>query len=133
MTDLYQMADFYLCTSAAEGQGLPVQEAMANGAVPISPCETAMLDYITEENAVILATEIAPLPLQVTDAYALGTGQWRIADYREVSKGLAKAAQLPADEYARRSRAAAQIIKEKYGYSYVMDRVRERMTAGACG
>ena len=46
MTALYSLADFYLCTSVAEGQNLPLLEAMAHGTVPVTTANTAMLDYI---------------------------------------------------------------------------------------
>jgi glycosyltransferase involved in cell wall biosynthesis len=130
MTDLYDMADFYLCTSAAEGQGLPLQEAMAAGVVPISPRETAMADYITPENAVILQADEAPLPRQVTDAYALGYGTWRIVNHHEVSRGLAEASALSREDYAYRSDAAAAMIKSGFSREQVVSRVRDRLSEG---
>ena len=57
MTLLYDAADFYLCTSIAEGQNLPLLEAMARGVVPVTTRTTAMLDYIDAENAVVIETE----------------------------------------------------------------------------
>jgi glycosyltransferase involved in cell wall biosynthesis len=39
--DLYRFASAYLCTSLAEGQNLPLMEAMSQGVVPISTQHTA--------------------------------------------------------------------------------------------
>lgn len=85
---LYRAADFYICTSAAEGQGLPVQEAMAAGLVPISAAETAMADYIKPDHAIVLQTSEAPIPLQVSEAYGLLGVSWRLASHHELVRAL---------------------------------------------
>jgi hypothetical protein len=128
--DLYCIADFYLCTSAAEGQGLPMQEAMAAGVVPISPCETAMQDYINNDNAIIIHGTEEPLPRQITDAYALDYGTWKIVNYREVSRGLSEAIELSNDEYTKLSERATQIIKTDFGREHVIGRVLDRLSKG---
>lgn len=56
MTALYEYADFYFCTSRAEGQCLPLIEAMAHGCVPVSTSNTAMSDYIDPTTALVLET-----------------------------------------------------------------------------
>src|SRR5690606_16655141 len=55
LSHLYRLADFYVCTSIAEGQNLPLMEAMVHGCVPISVTNTAMADYVTADNAVTVA------------------------------------------------------------------------------
>ena len=60
MSALYCIADFYICTSAAEGQNLPLLEAMAHGSVPVSTGNTAMADYITADNAFQIAERSVP-------------------------------------------------------------------------
>lgn len=116
---LYRSADFYVCTSAAEGQGLPVQEAMAAGLVPISSAETAMADYIKPDHAIVMQTKSAQIPLQVSSAYGLWGLSWRLVDHHEVVRALQLAAEMPQDEYMRRSRAARQFIHEEYGFDAV--------------
>src|SRR5208337_582055 len=105
LTSLYQAAEFYVCTSAAEGQGLPLQEAMAAGLVPISPAATAMEDYIKEDHAIVMQPKPAPIPLRVAQDYGLSDLSWNLVDYREVVSGLTRAVALPPAEYQRRSRA----------------------------
>jgi glycosyltransferase involved in cell wall biosynthesis len=126
---LYQAADFYVCTSGAEGQGLPVQEAMAAGLVPISSRETAMADYINADNAIIMQAETAPIPLQVSNGYGLSGLDWRPVSAREVARALAEAAALPAAEYEKRSQAAVDTIRNLYGTERITARLRERMDA----
>jgi glycosyltransferase involved in cell wall biosynthesis len=124
---LYRAADFYVCTSAAEGQGLPVQEAMAEGLVPISSAETAMADYIKPNHAIVMQTKPAPIPLQVSNAYALWGLSWRLVDHHEVAAALQRAADLPGEEYTRRSRAARDFIIGEYGFDAIRGKMLQRI------
>ncbi|WP_298283256.1 glycosyltransferase [Acidocella sp.] len=126
---LYRAAEFYLCTSAAEGQGLPVQEAMAAGLVPVSPAVTAMEDYIKPGHAVVLAAKRAPIPLQTAEAYGLCGLSWSVVDHREVSAGLAAAVAMGPQEYERRSVAAWRFIREQYGFAALGERLCARQAA----
>jgi glycosyltransferase involved in cell wall biosynthesis len=56
MSALYGIANFYLCASVAEGQNLPLIEAMGHGTVPISTINTAMLDYLCDDNCIRIRT-----------------------------------------------------------------------------
>ncbi len=60
MADLYQCVSFYICTSSAEGQNLPLLEAMSWGVVPVTVNHTAMADYIDDSNAVIIESRLEP-------------------------------------------------------------------------
>ncbi len=124
---LYRAADFYVCTSAAEGQGLPVQEAMAAGLVPISSAETAMADYIKPGHAIVMQAKSAHIPLQVSSAYGLWGLSWRLVDHHEVMRALQLAAEMPQDEYTRRSRAARQFIQKEYGFDAVRKKLLRRL------
>jgi len=126
---LYQAADFYVCSSGAEGQGLPVQEAMAAGLVPISTRETAMEDYIDADNAIIMHAQSAPIPLQVSNGYGLNGLSWRPVGHREVARALAEASALSAAAYEARSQAAVDRIRALYGFDRITLRVKERMEA----
>jgi glycosyltransferase involved in cell wall biosynthesis len=124
---LYRAADFYVCTSAAEGQGLPVQEAMAAGLVPISSAETAMGDYIKPDHAIVMQARSAAIPLQVANAYGLWGVSWRLVDHHEVVRALQAAVALPAEEFLRRSRAARAFIHDNYGFDAVRTKLLARI------
>lgn len=55
MSALYRSSNYYLCASVAEGQNLPLLESMAHGCLPVSVRNTAMADYLSEDNAVIVS------------------------------------------------------------------------------
>lgn len=59
MIRLMQSVNYYLCTSSTEGLNLPLIEAMSQGVVPVSSISTAMADYISEENSIVLESERA--------------------------------------------------------------------------
>jgi hypothetical protein len=61
LADLYRFSSAYLCSSLAEGQNPPLQEAMAYGVVPVTTRHTAMLDYIREDNVVIISSQPNPI------------------------------------------------------------------------
>ncbi len=59
MAALYGLADFFVSASVAEGQNLPLLEAMAAGCVAVSTGGTAMEDYLDESCAVRIGARVA--------------------------------------------------------------------------
>jgi len=47
--ELYSLSDFYICCPVAEGQNIPLQEAIQCGCYPISPLHTAMSEYLISD------------------------------------------------------------------------------------
>lgn len=120
LSSLYSLADFYLCAPVAEGQNLPLLEAMANGVVPVTTRHTAMRDYITEENAVIIRDRritydsehfagcIAGKPFEIDRS-----GHGDVCDALERSAALSQAQRR---KMAERCVAA---VRERYSYDAV--------------
>ena len=130
MTLLYDLADFYLCTSLAEGQNLPLLEAMARGVVPVTTRNTAMLDYIDHEDAVVIETErrlntnehlagnIAGKPYEV-----------EICSPRQVSAALDASAALEPTTYTRLSAAARDRVETRYATAKLQPLITARLRA----
>ncbi len=128
MTWLYDLADFYLCTSLAEGQNLPLQEAMIRGVVPVTTLNTAMLDYVDRNNSVVIATErcwnscehlagnIAGKPYEV-----------ELCSAKQVASALDAAVSLSQPVYARMSAAARARIEENYTCERLQPLIAERL------
>ena len=57
MAALYQSADVYLCTSFAEGFGLCTLEAMAAGALAVSPVAGGQAAFVTSQTAVVVPSD----------------------------------------------------------------------------
>ena len=113
LAHLYRFSAAYLCSSLAEGQNPLLQEAMAWGVVPITTRHTAMLDYICEDNAVIISSQRRPVDRPDT---AMGTdpdASWHVCTSADVARALRYFAGL--DEAGRRelgARARATIARE---------------------
>ena len=134
MTLLYDLADFYLCTSIAEGQNLPLLEAMGRGVVPVTTRTTAMLDYIDAEDAIVIETEchlntnehlagnIAGKPYDV-----------EICTPRQVVTALEAAAALDEAAYARLSAAARAKVEARYTSAKLQPLIAARLGAISSG
>jgi len=113
VADLFRFSAAYLCSSLAEGQNLLLQEAVACGVVPITTRHTAMLDYISEANGVIIRSQRRPVDRPDT---AMGSGpdaSWHVCTSADVACALRQFAEL--GESARRElgiRARATIARD---------------------
>jgi glycosyltransferase involved in cell wall biosynthesis len=128
LAELYRCCAAYLCTSLAEGQNLPLQEAMASGLVPITPRHTAMLDYITKENGIIIRSEKRAIDRPDTAMGADPEASWHVAASADVAHALRQFAAL--DEPARNElgiRARATIGAD-YSVTAVANLIEARLS-----
>jgi len=63
----------------------------------------------------------------VAQAYGLWGLSWCLPDHHEVVRALRFAAEMPGEEYARRSRAARLFIHKEYGFDAVRGKLLQRM------
>ena len=129
MDSLYGGCDFYMCTSIAEGQNLPLLEAMSAGCVPVTTTNTAMRDYVTDENSVVieegrysglisgLAGEVAGKRLSVD-----------FADRFSVATAVRRALSLTPEAYAGKASAARAAVDEGYSPEIVYERIGKALT-----
>lgn len=121
---LYDAAAFYVCTSHAEGQNLPLLEAMARGVVPITVNHTAMADYISDNDAVVIPSQLRPLDIRLAARYRMyGVGTYYV-DAADVHAALAEAERLTREEYAHRSAASWEEVKSQFGVHVVAERIQ---------
>jgi glycosyltransferase involved in cell wall biosynthesis len=113
VADLYRFSSAYLCSSLAEGQNPPLQEAMAYGVVPVTTRHTAMLDYIREDNAVIIRSQRRPIDRPDTAMGLDPDASWHVCTSADVAYALRQFARL--GEAARQElgvRARATIARD---------------------
>jgi glycosyltransferase involved in cell wall biosynthesis len=94
VADLYRFSSAYLCSSLAEGQNPPLQEAMAYGVVPVTTRHTAMLDYIREDNAVIIRSQRRPIDRPDTAMGPDPDASWHVCTSTDVACALRQFARL---------------------------------------
>ena len=132
MNDLYDAAAFYVCTSHAEGQNLPQLEAMGRGVVPISVDHTAMRDYISPDNAIVLPSHYRPMTPRLAARYGMfGVGTYYVSG-RDVFQALVEAHRLTPERYAGLSGAAVETVASRFGlgaFRVAIDRAMDRSRA----
>jgi glycosyltransferase involved in cell wall biosynthesis len=104
LADLCRLSSAYLCSSLAEGQNLALQEAMAWGVVPVTPRHTAMLDYISNDNAIIIRSRRSAIDRSDTAVGPDPDASWHVCTSADVACALRQFAGL--SEPARRDLGA---------------------------
>lgn len=132
MNHLYDIADFYLCTSQGEGQNLPLIEAMGRGLVPISVDNTAMGGYVSEEDSVVIPSTEGPFDPRLAGRYGMYGVNTFYVDEEDVRAGLERAVQLDDEEFARRSSNALSTVHRVFGvapFKTALDEVIARLSS----
>jgi glycosyltransferase involved in cell wall biosynthesis len=136
MHSLYDCSAFYVCTSHAEGQNLPMLEAMARGVVPVSVDHTAMADYVRPDNASVIRSELRPFTPRLASRYHMyGVSTW-YTSAEEVFSALVCASEMDRDTYAARSAAATRTVADQFGAEPLraaLDRIVAQLGATKAG
>lgn len=127
--EFLSLFDFYMSPSRAEGQNLPLQEAMAAGVIPVTTDNTAMSDYITERNSVIIPsvpTEITHLTSSDVSTWGF---QWYDCSELDILRALGRAAQMPKTRISVMADECRDTISRKYSFEAVSKLVRTAVGA----
>ena len=127
LTALQACSDFYLSAALAEGQNLPLQEAMSVGTAPIAPANTAMADYIFPDNAIVVPFTMRRAPACFEAAYGLGEIETPWVSAEAVAAAVETAAAASPQQRAACGRAAWETIKSRYSGA-----LRARRIADLC-
>lgn len=126
---LHALSDFYLSPSISEGQNLPLIEGMMARSIPVSTANTAMLDYIDDDNAITIATKTLPgsmLDLASTNARKPFTVE--MASAYDIYCALQAAARLTPEQRQFKSAAARDAVLALYAPDVVREKVRDRIS-----
>lgn len=110
---LIAASDFVVNSSLAEGQCLPLVEFMSGGKPAIAPRHTAMLDYITDDNALIVASDPEFCAWPHDPRNHLITTRHRIAwpSLRDAFTQAYHIAKTDPERHARMGAAAARSVR----------------------
>ncbi len=128
MRALYDLADTYLCSSIAEGQNLPLLEAMARDCLPVSTANTAMRDSISPDNAVVVR-EGRYLGLISGLAGDVAGKRYEIdfADRFQVAEAVEAALALGEAELETKSLASRRLLEARFSEDAVFFKVAQRL------
>jgi glycosyltransferase involved in cell wall biosynthesis len=130
MAQLYGSADFYASATIAEGQNLPLLEAMAHGCIPVSARHTAMADYIDDDNAVVMqSSRFRGLVPQLASDVAQSRIEVDFSDRFQVAEAITAALALNPEERAAKAAAARATAIDRYGDAAVFRMVEHRIGA----
>ena len=130
MSAMYGAANFYLCTSVAEGQNLPLLEAMARGVVPVTPDHTAMSDYISTHNSIIVPTRrIASYRPELAADVAATSYSVDFASQTDIAKTLFRACLMPLSQREALSKNARATVARLFSPATVGALLRDRLAA----
>jgi glycosyltransferase involved in cell wall biosynthesis len=130
MSAMYGAANFYLCTSVAEGQNLPLLEAMAHGVVPVTPDHTAMSDYVSADNSIIVPTcRIASYRPELAGDVAAKPYSVDFASQTDIGKALLRACHMPLSQREALSENARDTVARLFSPSTVGALLRDRLAA----
>jgi len=118
--------DFYYNLSFAEGQFLPILESMILGTVPISPDTTAMSDYITENNALVIKSK----PTQANpnaSAFNRSDFIWFEPNLKQALDQLENSYFLSNENYQKKATNAIKTVQKNYGENEVLRKIEERI------
>lgn len=115
LDELYGLADFYICTPYAEGQNLPLLEAMLRGCIPIAPRHTAMLDYIRDDNAIVIKSRRQRPSDHLRSIYDLVDCEIDNIETADVTTALDAAHALSQEDAARLRAAAIRTVERQFG------------------
>ncbi len=85
LVELYNIADFIVSCSKAEGFNLSILEGMACGAIPIVPNNGGEVDYVNETNGVIYSAEQS---IPATGGFLYEGINWKLPDKESLKKAL---------------------------------------------
>ncbi len=132
MAALFGLADFYLSASLAEGQNLPLLEAMAHGVVPVTTANTAMADYIDPDNAFVVETRRVAAPCKDLAGWIAGRPfEVDLASARQVHDALARSARVRPAGRRSRAEAAVETVRRRFSHAAVWPRVAARLRHAA--
>jgi glycosyltransferase involved in cell wall biosynthesis len=116
---LYDCAAYYICTSHAEGQNLPILEAMARGVVPVTVNHTAMADYIGDHNSIVIASEERPLTRRLSQRYGMYGLSTYYVNASDVVSAMERAVELDNESYSDLSKHASDTALKRFDASIV--------------
>lgn len=128
LNTLFDISSFYVCTAIAEGQNLPLIEAMTRKSIPISVSHTAMADYIREENSIIIEHKKVEAPISFADRYKMFGITLDIASAEDVYNALIQSTLITEQEYENKSTAAFDTVKSVFGSSRIVERLEKLLS-----
>jgi glycosyltransferase involved in cell wall biosynthesis len=124
---LIDATSYAVNTAFGEGQCLPLMEYMAAGRPAVAPMHSAMLDYISPQNAFVIASQLRQMWWPHDERRAMRCHHYYVsfADYMRQLGESYRVARDDAAAYARMSKAAVKAMRAFCSDDVAEKRLRE--------
>jgi glycosyltransferase involved in cell wall biosynthesis len=124
---LVDVTSYVVNTSSGEGQCLPLMEFMSGGRPAIAPMNTAMLDYVSSENAFVVSSMLQPTGWPHDNRRAIRCRQHVISldSLVDAYRASFEVAKHQPQRYASMSAAATAALQAFCSDAVVASRLRE--------
>jgi hypothetical protein len=95
--------------------------------VPVTPRHTAMLDYITDDNSVIMRSQRQPIDRPDTAIGRHPDASWHVATSSDVARALRSFARLAAPSRRELGERARATIADNFSTAAVAGLIHERL------
>ena len=129
LAGLYRIADFYLCASTAEGQNLPLLEAMSYGVVPVSVVHTAMADYLTDDNCIPITSRAFAYTRRQAAELTRKHYTIQFSTQTDVGRALVRACETPEAKLCQMRQNARNTVAERFSPTVVAKLIGDRLAA----
>jgi glycosyltransferase involved in cell wall biosynthesis len=127
---LLSLSNYYLCASHCEGYNRPLLQAMSFGTVPVTTKNTAMNDYITDANSIIIRERCFLSPIREMAADVAGRPfKLTLATRFEIAAACRLAMNLGEPQYRELSKHARETALLTYGEDRVLMLIKQRLDA----
>jgi len=130
LTSLYHFADFYVCTSHCEELGVPIIEAMGHGTIPCAVNNTAMADYINDQNSFVIPS--APEPARLEGNSAMNPNlTWHTASVTSITLALERAYRSSPQARIDKRHSAIEMVRKNYSIEKCASHLDARLRAAS--
>ncbi len=126
---LIDATSYAVNTAYGEGQCLPLMEYMAAGRPAVAPAHTAMLDYVSPENAFVVASSLRQMWWPHDERRAMRCHHRLISfvDYVRQCRASYRLARDDASAYGRMSEAASRAMRAFCSDEVATERLRDML------
>lgn len=126
---LYDMADYYVCCPIAEGQNIPLQEAIQHNCYPVAPLHTAMSEYLDAD--LVAKIESRPISLPPLEYCNAPLPQYigNISDPLDIADACQRAVDTDSAVKIKHIETLQHERLTKYTYNILSSKLKESLEA----
>jgi glycosyltransferase involved in cell wall biosynthesis len=128
MPELYAMSDCFILTTKGEGFGMPLVEAMGSEMLCITPNHTAMQDYVTDDNALLLKNWREECISGMPGMHVYNSDQyWYVSNTKEIREQMRSAYNMDKKDKERYGKNARDTVVSQYSFDVLGKKMKQML------